>query len=607
MQEKRKNMIILTVCAITLMFASILGTYAYFMFNINNDSRQEIEVDTGTMRLRFADNDEGINAKLMLGESITKKFTLENTGTLDATVSIEWLDMINTYTEGSLTYTLSYSETEDGEYTEIVSSTNVPTSSTEFTSTLVPDITIPVGVTYYYNLEVTLNNLNDVDQTEDLNANFFTKFIVSQPSTNRKYTLTIDPNGGTIDGSSEIQTLSMNVGDTYELGTNDTTGYRKFEGWRVSGYDSTLNDTTVTVGRSNVKIEAKYGSFKIQEAVKAIENGETPKYVNTTVPNFSNVATTDEGVFAMEDDYGTSYYYRGAVENNYVKFGDFYWRIIRINGDSSVRMIYDGTKPHENGEQDFDRFTHSSTPYNKIYNDNKYSGWMFGGAQGEPSTSKVQAQTNETDSDAKRLVDIWYKENIEDKNLGDKVSDTLFCNDRTTPGAAASGWTIDTGLGYGVYRTTYGAFNRFRGGTGTSWNATGNMRNPIPTLNCMQKNDAFTVIDKEKGNGDLTYPVGLITADETVIAGGGRMGSHNLNYYLANYIDLSESWTMSPIGLNESQAAIMSLNREQLCSSAVNNNPGALAPVINLKPEYVKTFIGNGSINNPYREDGTSI
>ena len=95
MNEKRKNMIILTVCAITLMLASILGTYAYFMSNINNDSRQEAEVDTGTMRLRFADNDEGINAKLMLGESITKKFTLENTGTLDATVSIEWLDMIS--------------------------------------------------------------------------------------------------------------------------------------------------------------------------------------------------------------------------------------------------------------------------------------------------------------------------------------------------------------------------------------------------------------------------------------------------------------------------------------------------------------------------------
>jgi len=71
----------------------------------------------------------------------------------------------------------------------------------------------------------------------------------------------------------------------------------------------------------------------------------------TNNPNFADPATTDEtadGLFAMEDDYGTSYYFRGAVENNYVKFGkdaenrDMWWRIIRFNGDGSVRMQYDG-------------------------------------------------------------------------------------------------------------------------------------------------------------------------------------------------------------------------------------------------------------------------
>ncbi len=595
MNEKRKNMIILTVCAITLMLASILGTYAYFMSNINNDSRQEAEVDTGTMRLRFADNGEGINAKLMLGESITKKFTLENTGTLDATVSIEWLDMINTYTEGSLTYTLSYSETEDGEYTEIVSSTNVPTSSTEFTSTLVPDITIPVGITYYYKLVVTLNNLNDIDQTEDLKASFSTKFVVSQPSTNRKYTLTIDPNGGTIDGSSEIQTLSMNVGDTYELGTNDTTGYRKFEGWRVSGYDSTLNDTTVTIGRSNVKIEAKYGSFKIQEAVKAIENGETPKYVNATVPNFSNVATTDEGVFAMEDDYGTSYYYRGAVENNYVKFGDFYWRIIRVNGDGSLRIIYDGTQGYANGARDTGRLAYTGKAFNAQHNDAKYVGWMFGGAQGVHSTSKTQAQTNETNSDLKTLVDSWYKTNIVDKNLGDKVADVVFCNDRTTPGKAATGWSSDTGLGYGSNYTAYGAAAR----VGGPWQVSVVQ----PRFTCPQKNDAFTMNDETKGNGDLTYPVGLITADEVVAAGSGKYGTVNSSYYLYKG---SWYWSLSPFDFNGNAYPFIVPTSGSLYGYYASSS-GAVAPVINLKAEYVKTFIGNGSINNPYREDGTSI
>ncbi|MCI8497893.1 MAG: hypothetical protein HFG33_00630 [Bacilli bacterium] len=592
MNEKRKKIVILTVCAVTLMLASILGTYAYFVSSINNDNRQEAEVDTGTMRLRFADNDEGINAKLMLGESITKKFTLENTGTLDATVSIEWLDMINTYTEESLTYTLSYAETEDGEYTEIVSSTNVPTSSTAFTSTLVPDITLQVGKTYYYNLIITLNNLNDVDQSEDLNASFSTKFVVSQPSTNRKYTLTIDPNGGTIGGSSEIQTFSMNVGDTYELGTNDTTGYKKFEGWTISGYDSSIEDSTITMGKSNVKVVAKYGSFKIQEAINTISAGETPKYVNTIVPNFSNPATTDEGVFAMEDDYGTSYYYRGAVENNYVKFGDFYWRIIRINGDRSVRIIYDGTKLYKNGENDDDRFIHSTTPYNKISNDNKYNGWMFGGAQGEPSTSKVQAQTNETDSDAKKLVDAWYKENIEDKNLGDKVSDTLFCNDRTTPGKDATGLRTDTGLGYLNNKTAYGASSRVN-----VWNTDPSKVQPIFT--CPQKNNAFTVSDEVKGNANLTYPVGLITADEIVAAGSGKFATQNSNYYLYKG---SCYWSFSPLQFNDDSASQFVVGS----GGALHNDPvqisNAFAPVINLKPEYIKTMIGDGTINNPYRE-----
>ena len=59
-------------------------------------------------------------------------------------------------------------------------------------------------------------------------------------------------------------------------------------------------------------------------------------------PDFSKTATTDEGLYKAEDDEGTSYYYRGAVRNNYVSFAGFTWRIIRRNGDGSVRLIYSG-------------------------------------------------------------------------------------------------------------------------------------------------------------------------------------------------------------------------------------------------------------------------
>ena len=55
----------------------------------------------------------------------------------------------------------------------------------------------------------------------------------------------------------------------------------------------------------------------------------------------SEVATTSEGLIASSDDDGATYYFRGAVTNNYVTFAGLTWRIVRINGDGSVRLILD--------------------------------------------------------------------------------------------------------------------------------------------------------------------------------------------------------------------------------------------------------------------------
>lgn len=55
----------------------------------------------------------------------------------------------------------------------------------------------------------------------------------------------------------------------------------------------------------------------------------------------SEVASTNEGLIASSDDDGATYYFRGAVTNNYVTFAGLTWRIVRINGDGSVRLILD--------------------------------------------------------------------------------------------------------------------------------------------------------------------------------------------------------------------------------------------------------------------------
>ncbi len=225
--------------------------------------------------------------------------------------------------------------------------------------------------------------------------------------------------------------------------------------------------------------------------------------------SFANPSTTNEtanGLFSMQDDYGTSYYYRGTAPNNYIKFGknasgqDMWWRIIRFNGDGSIRMLYDGTGSE--GTNTYTRsFALSSQVWNTSYTDAKYVGWMFGGANGSASTSKEQAQRNETDSSIKTKVDEWYKKNIIDTGYGNYVADSIFCNDRSIPGTSS-----DTGLGYGSAKTVYGAYVR----EGFS------VSNPQPQLICPQENDKFTVKEESGGNGALTYPVGLITADEPI-------------------------------------------------------------------------------------------
>ncbi len=513
MDLKIKRTICLVVGIASIL--TIVGTISYAYFTATGETRPvQATINTATVSARFADNDTGITGQLSFGESLTKKFTITNTGTAEANVKMYWQGLVNTYLENSLTYTLSYSETEEGPYTEIVSKTNVPQSKASAKKLLANLLTIPVGKTYYYNLTVTLNYLNDVNQDADLNAVFYTNFDLE---------------------------------------------------------------------------DVRYQS--LLEKIIASSNGART--------GFDSPAPTDEGVFEMEDDYGTSYYYRGAVTNNYVRFAGFYWRIIRINGDGSLRIIYDGTKAHANGESNDDRFTHLKQPFNTLNDDAKYVGWMYGPANvtsgtTTPSTSKEEAQSNAESSDIKKVVDKWYKENIEDKGYGQYVSDTLFCNDRSTPGSTTSGVVGDTGLGYGSQYTAYGTRARFLN------SSTGARENIQPQFKCPQKNDAFTVDDTTKGNGALDYPIGLITVDEIVAAGSGKYNIENIKCYLNKGLWY---WSLSPSIMNASHSAYVFyiISSGGFSNYYDMNSAGAIAPVINLSAEYSNKMVGDGTIGNEYR------
>ena len=296
---------------------------------------------------------------------------------------------------------------------------------------------------------------------------------------------------------------------------------------------------------------------------------------NEGTPDFSQTATTDEGIYAAQDDYGTSYYFRGASTNNYVKFANKYWRIIRINGDGTIRLIYDGTSAHANGESSTDRQI-STSAFNSSYNDNAYVGYMYG-QTGASSYSATHANTNS--STIKRTVDNWYKTNIVDAGYSDKVADVIYCNDRQIDNLSGYG----TALGYGRNQTGYMA--RYRLYT-----------NKSPILTCTNQNDRFTVEDTSKGNGALTYPVGLITADEMSM-GGAVFGSSNSNssYYLYTG---STYWIMSPYIFYSGYAYEFNVySNGNFFYNYVSDSFG-VRPVLSLKSDISVT--GTGTQNDPF-------
>ena len=321
-------------------------------------------------------------------------------------------------------------------------------------------------------------------------------------------------------------------------------------------------------------------------------NGDCPTVNGDGTVNVTGVEDTESLICTAPDDYGTSYYFRGNVTNNYVKFAGFYWRIIRINGDGSIRMIYagdadviDGLSNKEevlaNGYDDASTgYTQIGTSaYNSSYNDNAYVGYMYGTPG---SSSYGETHSNNNDSVIKTKIDSWYEENIKDTEYEQYLSDTLFCNDRSFA-------SNNTGTGNGVVETCY----RWYYGP---WDISGQQ---FPKLICSQQNDRFTVNNEKIGNRNLTYAIALATVDEILLAGG--YNDSNYNYYLYTG---TAYWTMSPSGFIGGVARIRNMHTAGAADyfDDVNYSRLGVRPVINLKPNSLKS--GDGTALNPYMLSG---
>ena len=151
------------------------------------------------------------------------------------------------------------------------------------------------------------------------------------------------------------------------------------------------------------------------------------------------ISTADEALLASaEDDYGTSYYFRGAVKNNYVEFANKCWRIVRVGGDGSVKLILhnDNTTgvanpcdaANNSASAAFARYsgTTYTSAFNSSYNDNAYVGFKYGtvGASGYAS-----AHANTNNSTILTNLETWYTNNL--KTYESVIDNSVWCNDKT--------------------------------------------------------------------------------------------------------------------------------------------------------------------------------
>ena len=383
-------------------------------------------------------------------------------------------------------------------------------------------------------------------------------------------TSTSEPSDWTdISGSSYELSTSLTSSGTYYLWLKDSYG-------NVTRYEDAI--TLEKRGYETILINNGNGATTVEAAKNYIEEKGTP--------DFSTIATTNEGMYAAEDDLGTSYYFRGAVNNNWVKFGkdssgnDIYWRIIRINGDGSIRMIYSGiTAPTSSTAIVMTGIVTyiSSIGINNSSSNPAYVGYMY---------TLGEQHGNSTSSSIKKAIDNWYKTttletNTEIKNLVSK--NQIYCNDRSAS-TSLSGIPGEISGGLKTNNTYY-------------FGASIRLSNKEPILTCPTETDMFTLSTNNLGNKKLDYPVGLITTDEVSMAGGVK-NTGNSSYYLYSK---TWKWIGSPslydgkYGL--AYAHYIFIDDGSISSNSVANSY-TVHPVISLS-ENVK-LSGDGTYNNVY-------
>ena len=386
-----------------------------------------------------------------------------------------------------------------------------------------------------------------------------------------------------IDG---VESSTFPTTDKYTASVECTRNGKKIDANESITWNGTKWLLSTAISDGNVRCNATFITKVPTFAETILAKNEVK--VPITTPGAA-ISTADEALLASaEDDYGTSYYFRGAVTNNYVEFANKCWRIVRVSGDGSVKLILHNDNKtgvanpcdaaNNSASAAFAHYNGSTytSRFNENYDDNAYIGFKYG----TPGSSKYETtHANTNKSTILTNLETWYTNNL--KTYESVIDDTVWCNDKTNvTDTSYDPWSITpNGLGYAKNVTYYGATKRLVGTSGSA-GGTG------PSLKC---------------NGELSKinsKVGLITADELAFA-GYAYNIGNTTTYLQENATNTYWWSLSPLAFSGGVAYVWNVGGSSggFDDDFVNNSIG-VRPSISLKS--TTNITGEGTSSTPY-------
>ena len=553
--SKRKEIIIIGVLLL-LMLVIIIGT-SYAAFQYGKTGSKVNSITTGSITMTYTETDNTISLSGALPTTDKTGMVRLNEGEyFDFSVSSEIVGDVN------INYEISAKKedgnTIDGRYIKL------------YLTRLTDDGEEALMVPETYNEESSANNYTGRPSNE---MSLYTSSMNSSESNNYRLRMYVDesynPQG---DGGGLTFSVRINV-------------YGK-------AGDKYVPETTETILADNELQEEETDMFNY--ASNGMQYG-----ADEADPNYIT-----NGLYSAEDEDGTSYYFRGAVDNNYVQFGEYtsdyyvyvgaagdgdyyqslescrensscieshkvklanagdkmYWRIVRVNGDGSLRLIYNGTSVNPDNSDLAHSYAVGQVPYNLEYNDPKYAGYTY---------------DNGVNSFIKKEVDTWYKNALGNTAYDSKVLGGRFCSD-------SSGYREETAVGGNVFAS----FDRLAPVYGKLMGLE-MQENVTPSLKCPSTTESY--------GGSYRLKAGLITADELVL-GGETFGVVGNSYLNPGSSDMYY-WSMSPAVFAD-DFAIVWVGFESLAYNSVGNDC-AVRPVINVTTDNGFAS-GDGTSENPY-------